>query len=146
MESDLPVFFEQQLEPEANRMAAFPPRDHDAFLAHWAKILGDRSVTIRTILFREAVAGNIGSWEQDGRRLVGYWIGKEFWGRGIATKALLDFLVLFKPRPLHAHVAKQNRASIRVLEKGGFTISGEDNAAPPTGGEEVEEFIMTLLE
>jgi hypothetical protein len=33
MEDDLPLFFEQQLDPEANRMAAFAPRDRDAFLA-----------------------------------------------------------------------------------------------------------------
>ncbi len=40
-EGDLPVFFEHQRDPVANRMAGFPPRDRDAFVAHWAKILAD---------------------------------------------------------------------------------------------------------
>ena len=43
-EADLPVFFEQQLDPAANFMAAFTARDsadQEAFLAHWGRILGD---------------------------------------------------------------------------------------------------------
>ena len=34
--------------------------------------------------------GNIGCWEQEGRRPVGYWIGREFWGKGLATRALQE--------------------------------------------------------
>jgi len=40
-EADLPILFDQQLDPEANRMAAFPARDRDAFMAHWTKIMAD---------------------------------------------------------------------------------------------------------
>lgn len=50
-EGDLPIFFEQQLDSTANYMAAFTakdPADRDAFTAHWTKILGDDSITIRT--------------------------------------------------------------------------------------------------
>ena len=32
-------------------------------------------------------------WEQDGRRLIGYWVGMEFWGRGLATRALAEFVL-----------------------------------------------------
>src|SRR5207244_9942675 len=32
-------FFEHQLDAEATRMAAFPSRDRDAFMAHWARIM-----------------------------------------------------------------------------------------------------------
>jgi RimJ/RimL family protein N-acetyltransferase len=85
MESDLPVFFEHQRDPEVNRMAAFAARDRDAFMAHWSKILGDHSVVTRTIIADGHVAGNVVSWEHSGRLEVGYWIGREFWGRGIAT-------------------------------------------------------------
>lgn len=143
-EADLPTFFEHQRDPDANRMAAFPPRDKDAFTAHWTKIMGDESLIIRTILFDGAVAGNIGSWEKDGRRLVGYWIGKEFWGRGIASRALFAFIGHDKARPLHAYVAKNNVASIRVLEKCGFTIAGEDIDSSEAGDEVVEEFVYVL--
>lgn len=124
-ESDLPIFFEQQLDPEACRMAAFPPRERDAFMAHWEKILKDKNVTTQTVLFNGQVVGNIVSFEQSGKREVGYWLGKEFWGRGIATSALSVFLGQVKQRPLYAYVAKHNLASRRVLEKCGFTFDIE---------------------
>jgi len=143
-DADLPIFFEQQLDPDANRMAAFPARDRQAFTAHWTKILGDPTIIIKTILFDGQVAGNIVSFEQSGKPLVGYWLGKEYWGRGIATKALSEFLGHVTARPLYAHVARHNIASIRVLEKCGFTISGYDKGFANARGEEVEEVILKL--
>jgi RimJ/RimL family protein N-acetyltransferase len=132
--SDLPIFFEQQLDPVANQMAAFPARDREAFMAHWAKIMADESNILKTILYGDQVAGNIVSWEHDGEREVGYWLGREFWGKGIATQALSLFLAQVTARPLVAYVAKHNFASIRVLEKCGFTITNEGT----------EEVILTL--
>ena len=143
-DSDLPIFFAQQLDPEATRMAAFPSRDHDAFMAHWAKIMGGtQGNVIQTIAFQGQVAGNIGSWEQAGERNVAYWLGREFWGQGIASAALSLFLGEVNMRPLHAHVVKHNAASIRVLQKCGFVLSGEDKF-PDAAGAEGEEFILTL--
>jgi RimJ/RimL family protein N-acetyltransferase len=118
--SDLPIFFKQQLDPVANQMADFPARDQDAFMAHWIKILAEESNILKTILYDDQVAGNIVSWEQSGEREVGYWLGREYWGKGIATRALAAFLELVAARPLYAYVAKHNLASIRVLEKYGF--------------------------
>ena len=89
-EDDLDTLFEQQREPEATAMALFPAREREAFDAHWRRVLADPTKTVRTIDCDGAVAGNIGSWEEDGRRLVGYWIGREFWGRGLATSALKE--------------------------------------------------------
>jgi RimJ/RimL family protein N-acetyltransferase len=144
IEADLPVFFEQQQDPEANAMAAFPARDQEAFMAHWTRILAEASVTTRTILRGGEVAGNVVSFDHDGQRQVGYWIGRRHWGKGVATRALSDFLAQVPTRPLYAHVAKHNVASIRVLEKCGFTVCGEDKAASSTDGEEVEELIFSL--
>ncbi|MDB6092846.1 MAG: hypothetical protein JWM32_408 [Verrucomicrobia bacterium] len=142
---DLPIFFTQQLDPEATRMAAFPSRSHGAFMAHWTKLMAETNgAIIRTILFQGQAAGNIGCWEQDGERKVGYWLGREFWGRGIASAALSLLLREVKVRPLHARVVKHNIASIRVLQKCGFTISGEDKF-PDADGAESEEFILTLV-
>jgi len=87
-ESDLPIFFDQQLDPEATRMAAFPSRDRDAFMAHWTKSMADETTTLQTIMFDGSVVGNIVCWEQSGQRSVGYWIGREYWGKGIASEAL----------------------------------------------------------
>jgi RimJ/RimL family protein N-acetyltransferase len=147
--SDLPIFFEQQRDPVANQLAAFPAREREAFMAHWAKILADKSNILKTILVDGQVAGNIVSWEQPdegNKREVGYWLGREFWGKGIATRALTLFLERVTARPLYAHVVRHNLASIRVLEKCGFTIAGEDQGLSSTGGEEVEEVILILHE
>ena len=49
--SDLPIFFDQQLDPEANWMAAFTrkdPANRDAFMSHWTKILQNEAGTIQT--------------------------------------------------------------------------------------------------
>jgi RimJ/RimL family protein N-acetyltransferase len=143
LEADLTLFFEQQRQPAANRMAGFPAREHAAFMAHWARIMADETVVIRTIVFQGQVAGNIVSFLQDGRREVGYWIGQELWGQGIASRALKLFLHEETRRPLYAHVAIQNPASRRVLEKCGFQIIGEDQWANP-GGERAEEYILKL--
>jgi len=123
--SDLPIFFEQQFDPIATQMAAFPARDREAFMAHWAKIMADESNILKTILDGDQVAGNIVSWEHDGEREVGYWLGREFWGKGIATKALLLLLQQVTSRPLYAYVVRHNLASIRVLEKCGFKKTDE---------------------
>lgn len=128
VESDLPIFYEHQLDPEANRMATFVARDRDSFMAHWAGILRDDSVMAKTVLFDEQVAGNVVSFDMEGQRLVGYWIGKRHWGKGVATRALSAFLELDTARPLHARVAASNVASIRVLEKCGFEMAGRVKA------------------
>ena len=123
IESDLPLFYEHQLDPEAIHMAAFTARDHDAFMAHWQKIMSDEAAIVRTILVEGEVAGNVVSWEDGDVREVGYWIDKPFWGKGVATRALTLYLELVPIRPLHAHVAEHNVGSIRVLEKCGFIVS-----------------------
>ena len=137
-DADLPSFFEQQLDPVTTQMAAFPARERPAFMAHWAKILAAPTMIAQTILFDKQVAGNIGSFEMSGQREVGYWIGRHYWGRGVATAALAAFLHHVQARPLYAHVAKHNRGSLRVLEKCGFTIIGEDS------NEQVEEYVLKL--
>lgn len=142
-EEDLPIFFEHQLDEEATRMAAFPSRDRDAFMAHWTKIMSeDRNPTgiVRTILSDEAVAGNIVYWEATGEPNIGYWLGKTYWGKGIASAALSQFLTTVAARPVYAHVAKHNFRSIRVLEKCGFQRAREH--ADDDHGD--EELVMEL--
>lgn len=144
LETDLLLFFEQQLDPKATQMADFPPRGKNAFMVHWARIMADKSVLIKTILFNGEVAGNIVCFEQLGEREVGYWLGREYWGKGIATQALEEFLKHVNTRPLYARVAKHNTASRRVLEKCKFTISGEDSFFSQALGKNIEEYILKL--
>lgn len=142
-ESDLLILYKQQLDPEAAAMAAFPSRNKEAFYAHSAKIMADESLIFKAILFDGQLAGSIFSWEMDGNWEVGYWLGKEFWGKGIATQALADYVKTVTTRPLFAHVAKHNIGSRRVLEKCGFTVIGEDSYTNPAGVL-VEEFLLKL--
>jgi RimJ/RimL family protein N-acetyltransferase len=107
-------------------MAVFPGRERDEFLTHWAKVRADHEILLRTIVADGAVAGNVVSWPQDGQRWVGYWLGREHWGRGIATRALARYLAEEEQfRPLIAHVAGSNTGSVRVLEKAGFRRDSE---------------------
>ena len=106
--------------------------------------MGDEGVTLKTILLDERVVGNIVSWKRDSKQLVGYWIGKAYWGNGVATNALSEFLDLVKVRPLYARVAKQNIASIRVLEKCGFTICVEEMESFDAPSDGIEELVFKL--
>ncbi|WP_242311025.1 GNAT family N-acetyltransferase [Bacillus cereus group sp. BfR-BA-01331] len=147
IEEDLPIFFEQQLDSTANYMAAFTakdPTDKDSFFDHWTKIIADETITIKTILLNGIVTGHVSNFEQFGESEVSYWIGKEYWGHGIATLALSEFLEYIKIRPLYARSAKDNLASIRVLEKCGFKIISEDKGFSNARGKDVEEFILKL--
>ena len=144
IDSDLPIFFEHQRDPQANAMAAFPAREREAFMAHWQKIRSDEKVVLRTIMYAGEVAGNIVSWEQSGKREVGYWIGRLYWGRGIATAALSAFLGQVRTRPLYAHVAHDNKASLRVLQKCGFMVGAEVRAPPNRSSPGTTELIMKL--
>jgi RimJ/RimL family protein N-acetyltransferase len=145
IEADLPIYFEHQLDPEATRMAAFPSRDREAFMAHWrTKVLGEETGIAKTVVVDGRVAGYVVSWQQSEEREVGYWIGREFWGRGVATKALSAFLDHDRTRPLYAHVAEHNVASIRVLRKCGFAPS--DEAPSSERDDDVNEIVLKLDE
>jgi RimJ/RimL family protein N-acetyltransferase len=145
--ADLPVFFEHQQDAVARSMAAFTsedPTDHDAFVAFWDRLMADDAITKRTILVDGLVAGQVMSFEMFGELEVTYWIGREFWGRGVATTALRILLDVVTVRPLHARVAKDNAGSLRVLEKCGFVVTGEDRGFANAHGEEVAEYVLIL--
>ncbi len=145
-EADLPVLFEQQLDPEANRMAAFTsqdPGDREAFMAHWGRIMADTNTLIRAIIYEGQVAGSVLSYLDGGKPEVSYWLGKEYWGRGIATRALEEFLEkVNSARPIYGRVAKDNLGSRRVLEKCGFTVIDEAKGYANARGEEIEELVL----
>ncbi len=121
--SDLPILFQQQLDPEAVAMSAYPAKDRGEFMRHWEGIMKNKNVIARTIVYKEKVAGHIICWKEGKyEQRIGYWIGKEFWRRGIASTAVAEMLVLVKIRPLFAEVANHNLASQKVLQKNGFTL------------------------
>ena len=148
VEDDLPLFFDFQLDPDANRMAAFiarDPTDREAFTAHWNKILVEPTCVIRTIVWDGQVVGSVSSYEESGRPEVTYWIGRAHWGKGIATRALTTFLAQVNTtRPIYARAAKDNLGSRRVLEKCGFRVIGEMKGFAKARGAEIEELLLEL--
>jgi RimJ/RimL family protein N-acetyltransferase len=141
--ADLAIFYRQQLEPDAVRMAAFPSRSHDSFMAHWEKIMGMHSPVLRTIEYGRKIAGNIVAWQDAGESNIGYWLGKEYWNSGIATAALRAFLSEITHRPLTARTSANNPASIRVLEKCGFKLA-HSHEFVSEDGKAMRELIFTL--
>jgi RimJ/RimL family protein N-acetyltransferase len=128
--ADLETLYEHQLDPEAAAMAGFPSRERDAFMSHMSGIIADPTLILLAIVADGELAGSLAVFPDVGKRAVGYWIGREFWGRGIATGALRRFLAEDAERPLHAWVIESNVASIRVLEKCGFRPA-DDAAVEP---------------
>jgi RimJ/RimL family protein N-acetyltransferase len=129
-DSDLPIFFEDQRDPVGVAMADVPSKGEEAFYAHWEKNRARPDAIHRTIEADGEVAGNVVSWIGDEGRLVGYWVSRDYWGKGIATAALRAFLDEVLERPLWALVHAENAGSIRVLEKNGFVQVDEDEHGP----------------
>ncbi|GAB4123546.1 MAG: GNAT family N-acetyltransferase [Roseiflexaceae bacterium] len=146
-DADLEIFFQQQCEPDGIWMAAFTaedPTDRAQFDRHWAKIRADPGITMRAILADGVVVSNIACHGWFGDPEISYGILQAFWGRGIATSALEQFLVIVSERPLYARIASDNQRSRRVLERHGFKqISSEWSYANARKGE-IEEAIFQL--
>lgn len=141
---DLPSFFEHQCDPTAVRLAAFTSKDQKTFTEHWNKILANNAVTRKTILLDGMAVGFIVCFDRDGKREIGYWIGRDYWGIGIASKAVHEFLLDVAERPLYGIVASRNIASIRVLEKCGFARVGRNRRLADPGEPAIEELTLRL--
>ena len=142
---DVAAFFEHLQDTEARRMAAFTPEDpSDAltFAARWERIRSDPTMTARTIEVDGRVAGHVACFVRDDDLEVTYWLGREFWGRGIATRALSAFLDEVVGRPIHARAAEDNVGSRRVLEKCGFEACGRGRGFAHGRGEEIDELLL----
>ena len=146
-DADLPVLFDQWADPVAAHMAAFTAPDHtdrDAFERRWSRLRADENLITKAIVVGGDVAGTIGSWGDPGEREVTYWIGRSYWGKGIATCALNAFLAVDPSRPLHARVASDNVASRRVLEKCGFRVIATERGFAEARSAEIEELVLRL--
>jgi RimJ/RimL family protein N-acetyltransferase len=125
---DIDVLFAHQDDPVANEMAAFPARDRAAFEEHIRSVIANPDGLAYTILADGTVVGRLVSWNNEGHREIGYWIGREHWGRGYATAALRLFLEIERTRPLIAYAAVDNLGSRKVAERCGFVLSREEES------------------
>lgn len=146
-DSDLPALWEHLSDPEAQHMAAITgPYHYDRALfdAHFTRIRADPAVLSRTVLSDDEVVGQAAVYGPPDEREVTYWIARPYWGRGIATTALTALLDLDPTRPLHAHAAADNTASVRVLRKCGFVLTGRDTIFAESRAREIEEVSLIL--
>ncbi|MET9669437.1 GNAT family N-acetyltransferase [Streptomyces sp. NPDC006475] len=147
-DGDLSAFYAHSNDPHGIRMAAFTPddpSDRERFDAHWARIRQDPAIVVRTITEGSSEAvGHVSVFGPPGKREVTYWIGQKHWGRGVATDALRQLLEAVPERPLHARAATDNLASIRVLEKCGFVVTGHERGYANARGKEIDEVVLTL--
>jgi [ribosomal protein S5]-alanine N-acetyltransferase len=145
--ADLEFFFKFQLDNEANYLAAFTskdPTDKTAYLQKYAKFLNDPTINMQTIIVENIIAGSVAKFEIEGEAGVTYWIDKKFGGKGVATKALKDFLKNENARPIVGRVAFDNFGSQKVLEKCNFVKIGRDKGFANARQAEIEEFIYKL--
>lgn len=144
---DLDTLFLFQLDDEANHLAAFTSKDsmnREAYIAKFTRLLADPTVNNQTIMAGNAIVGSIAKFIMEGDAEITYWIDKPFWGKGVATKALKDFLAIETTRPIFGRVAFDNPGSQKVLEKCGFIKIGTDKGFANARQMEIEEFIYRL--
>jgi RimJ/RimL family protein N-acetyltransferase len=108
------------------------------------RLLSDPTVNNQTIIVGATIVGSIAKFVMEGDAEITYWIDRDFWGQGIATAALKNFLRIETTRPLFGRVAFDNFGSQRVLEKCGFTRIGSDRGFANARQMEIEEFIYRL--
>lgn len=84
----------------------------------------------RAIEVNGKYAGQIGIFpKEEGDAEIGYWLGEEYWGQGVITKAISLILKLaeeiVRPSSIYAKVIKDNIGSWKALEKNGFQFISE---------------------
>ncbi|GGB53870.1 GNAT family N-acetyltransferase [Shewanella inventionis] len=128
-EHDLERLFAFQYDPIANKMADVPSREREAFYQHWQQnIFANKHSLAKGIWQNNLLVGHLVSWvnadlttpNEPEIRLIGYWIGREYWGKGIATQALALFLKQSITGPVFAYIDGQNQGSLRVAQANGF--------------------------
>ena len=145
--NDLEELFRFQTDAEANFLAAFTaknPVDKTAYLEKYTKLISDKEIVNKTIFLDGEIVGSIAKFLSKGEAEITYWIGKDFWGKGIATQALKQFLEIENTRPIYGRAAFDNFGSRRVLEKCGFEKIGTDKGFANARREEIEEIIYEL--
>jgi RimJ/RimL family protein N-acetyltransferase len=141
---DVSALYDFETDAEANRLAAVRPREEQAFHARWHRTLRNPAITARAIVADGVLAGRISCFPVGAERHVGYWIARAHWNRGIATQALGLLLEEIATRPLHACVAEPNLASLRVLQRCGFQVTGERDCPADDRLSECREVLLVL--
>jgi RimJ/RimL family protein N-acetyltransferase len=133
--SDAPRLTELARDWDIVRMSSRMPHpyqlsDADTYIA---QVLAQRDPKNRALLIEHGQSGIVGAiglfLSVKGQPEIGYWIGKPFWGQGLATEALNALQTWARQdlglRYLTAGHFADNDASGQVLVKAGFLYTGE---------------------
>ena len=81
---------------------------------------------------------------------MGYWLGEEYWGRGILTEVVRAFtpwaLQAFKLTRLEAIVFVGNEASARVLEKTGYQLEATMRRSAIKAGKTIDRWLYAYVQ
>lgn len=147
VQDDLHALFQFQIDKEGIHLAAFTPKDpndKEAYIKKYTPFLSDPTINMRTIKTNNEIIGSVSKFIMEDEAEITYWIDRKYWGKGIATTALKDFLKIEQTRPIHARVAFDNYGSQKVLEKCGFVKIGKDKGFANARQAEIEEYIYKL--
>lgn len=144
---DLETLFVFQTNKDGILMAAFTsenPNDKVEYMKKWAAIVDNPKIKMQTIRLENRIVGSVVHFDIMNETNVSYWIDQEFWGKGIATEALNEFIKGSDKRPLFGRVAYDNFGSQKVLEKCGFKVIGKEKGFANARKKEIEEFVYKL--
>lgn len=145
--ADLDQFFAFQQDSDAAHMAGFAPtnpQDRGIFDHHWGQLLNDEHSTVRTIDVGGQAAGSIAAYLDQEVYEVMFWTDKQFWGQGVTTTAMDQFLDEFTTRPLRARVVDDNAGSLKILQSRGFAEVGQEQVFSNARAQVVTEKILEL--
>ena len=132
----------------------FPHPYTDADARRWLdSVVGQKPETNFAIAVADEAVGGIGfTLQHDVERRsaeIGYWLGQEFWGRGIATEALIavtDYAFSnYDVCRLFAHVFDWNGPSARVLEKAGYVFEGRLRRSVIKDGKTIDQLAYAII-
>ena len=138
-DSDAPALYKWAADPDVGPRAGWPPHRsieeslevirtvfHDVTNS-WAIELKEKGEVIGAMGYGPSWECNLPA--RDGEPLIGYWIAKPYWNKGICTEALGLMIEHIKSmtdiKSLISGHFIDNPASGRVLEKCGFVPTGE---------------------
>jgi ribosomal-protein-alanine N-acetyltransferase len=108
------------------------PQPYSIDDASWWVNTGSKEGITKAVEVDGKLVGGIGAtageYENNRSAEIGYWLEEQSWGKGIATKAVMEMtdtvFINTKIIRLYAPVFSPNIASMRVLEKCGYELEG----------------------
>ena len=153
LESDAPALFKYASDPEVGPRAGWPPHKsveesleesleiirtvfRDATCS-WAIVLKETGEAIGAMGYGPSCQCNLPA--REGEPLIGYWVGRPYWNRGICSEALRLMIDHIRQtteiKSLISGHFIDNPASGRVMEKCGFVPTGETVVDPDQGSD-----------